>query len=145
MIAVLLDASCLRQEGLVSTAMIALTRLAENGRVVVLLSDIAVREDLSQQDDDFSKQLDEARVHLSNAIRKLRIPDPPVRELERLSGEIEVVNGALQGCYKAAFDEWADRCGARRITFDLARFDDVVDDYFSGVGAFRGPKFKRFP
>jgi len=77
MIAVLLDASCLRQEGLVSTAMIALTRLAENGRVVVLLSDIAVREDQSQQDDDFSKQLDEARVHLSNAIRKLRIPAPP--------------------------------------------------------------------
>jgi len=69
-----------------------------------------------------------------------------VSELERLRGEIEVVKVVLQGCYKAAFDEWADRCGARRITFELSRFDEVVDDYFSGVGAFsRLLKFAPIP
>lgn len=146
MIAVVLDASCLRKEGLVSPAMLELARLAENGRVVVVLPEMAVREHLSQQEDELAANLDAAVKNLKSVARGLRIPDPPVQELDRLTGAVAELERPLRKAYTAGFNAWADRCKARQIKFDGARIDEVVNDYFSGTGAFSVRKARKdFP
>lgn len=146
MTAVLLDASCLKREGLVSAPMLELTRLAESGRVVVVLSDIAVREYLSQQSTELASQLDAAAKSLKSAVRSLRIPDPPTDDLERIGGEIAALEAPLRDSFKDAFNAWADRCRARHVTFDATCIKDVIEDYFSGAGAFSSQKSRKdFP
>lgn len=146
MTAVLLDASCLRKEGLATTSMAELTRLAESGRVVVVLSDIAIREYLSQISADLSERLDAAGRELRAAARSLRIPNPPTEDLDRLCMEIAALKIPLQGWFEEAFDVWVDRCGARRITCDSACIKDVIEDYFAGSGAFSSRKSRKdFP
>jgi hypothetical protein len=126
--------------------MIEVTRLAENDRIVVVLSEMAVREHLTQHEDELASQLDSAGKSLKSAVRAMRMPDPPVGELERLAGEIAMLPKPLHQAYVASFRAWAKRCKARWITFGGHRIDEVIDDYFSGTGAFSSRKSRKdFP
>lgn len=146
MIAVVLDASCLRKEGLASPAMLELTRLAENRRVVVVLPEMAVREHLSQHEDELAAQLDAAGRSLKSVARGMRIPDPPVEAIDRLTAAIAALEPPLREAYVAGFNAWAHRCKARRIKFDGGRVEDVIDDYFTGAGVFSSRKSRKdFP
>lgn len=146
MTTVVVDTSTLRQEGLRSAPMQLLTQLAAARHVRIVVPDVVAREFLSQRTAEARDTVEKATRELQKLARKLNPTTDLHRTVSDLAAACEPLKVDAVAAADTEFAHWMDTTHAERIHFFPDAIHGVIDDYFSGSGAFRAVKSREdFP
>ena len=139
-IALVLDTSVLRQEGLASRNAHLLSRLASSDEVDLYVPEIAAREFKSQRVLEVLSQVEKIQGAIGEMSRQVDAKGQTQGELAAIKARILELGTMAVKEVEADFSMWMKSSSANLIAFDPAVMGGVLDDYFLGVGAFRKPK-----
>ncbi len=141
-IALVLDTNVLRQEGLASRNMQLLARLTRSGEVALFVPDFVRREFLSQRTLEVESQVEKCGSAFAEIGRQLPTKSAVRTDIESSRALLQTIHDRALRAILEEFEEWRVACQAQPLTFDPARMERVLDDYFTGTGAFRKAKHR---
>ncbi|EPO0023450.1 PIN domain-containing protein [Vibrio alginolyticus] len=143
---IVLDTNILYQEGLASGRMKVLAKLVNAGLISVYIPDIVKREFITKRVSEIADEVKKIQGSLKTILRKT---DSEGEFKERTNildaGVMELMQG-IQESVESEFSDWVDSLRANILNFEPAQINNVLDDYFTGSGAFKSLKSREdFP
>jgi hypothetical protein len=114
----------------------ALTRLSEKGNIKIHISDIAVREFLTDQQIKIRSAIDKSKNSLSELL-KYPIPQNVRESIKNSATYLAQAESETFQEIKKSFDQW---CGKNNVSIESIKDDhaqDVFDAYFTGKAPFK--------
>jgi hypothetical protein len=136
------DTNVLRHERLVSRNMQLLARLSKSGEVAVSVPSIIQREYQSQRTLEIRDQLDKAQKAISEMGRQLEPQNPVHASISELTEKLKATAVQATEAVPIEFNTWLAALDAAVLEFAPDSIAAVLDEYFSGEGAFRKPKHR---
>ncbi len=141
-IALVLDTNVLRQEGLGSRNMQILRRLTSSGAVDLLIHEVVAREFKSQRTLEVQTQVEKIADAITEMSRQVDPKGASYRDLAVMRSKVAELAEAAKKEVETDFIAWLTWTGAHWVAFEPEGMRQVLDDYFTGGGAFRKPKHR---
>lgn len=140
MINIVLDTNILHQEGLSSRNMKLLHRLIIASHVEIYVPEIVKREYLTKITSDCIDKIQEAHKSIAYLISKLERESHLHKEAKKTEENLHSIETLITEQITTDFDNWVNNFSVKILPFKTDCMKKVIDDYFLGNGAYRGPK-----
>lgn len=140
MLHILIDTSILHQEGFESRQMKLLTRLVDADKALVYVPEIIKREFISKKNLDTTEAIHDINKKIEKIRRAKYFDVDHDNKLTEFSLYLKNLSAELGQLFEEAFSNWLLKINGVLISFDPFILENVIDDYFNGLGAFRRPK-----
>ncbi|MCA3928935.1 PIN domain-containing protein [Vibrio vulnificus] len=137
---IVLDTNILYQEGLSSGRMKVLAKLVDAELIAVYIPEIVKREFITKRVSEIGDEVKKIQGSLKNILRKTDSEGDFKERTNVLHTTVTELNQNIKGSVDNEFSDWVASVHATIIDFDPAKINCVLDDYFSGSGAFKSLK-----
>lgn len=137
---VILDTNILHQEGLHSGSMKMLLKIVKSTNVRVLIPEIVKREFITKRVFDAKDSFRTIKGVLFDLRKKMQQGSEMSNSVESVDNAILDIEEKIKNGFADEFDLWCIENDVEVLNFNNELFSSVLDDYFSGEGAFKHPK-----
>ncbi|MCX4141116.1 PIN domain-containing protein [Paraburkholderia sp. SEWSISQ10-3 4] len=140
MLHVVLDTNILHQEGLYSTNMRLLQRLAESGEVQIHIPEFVKREFLTKKEEQALEHAEAASRALAALGKRVGNRAEFGQQVAEALDAVAALEARIVTVLEDDFQSWVDATRSDLPPFDPASITAVFDGYFTGSGPYRKAK-----
>lgn len=143
---IILDTNILHQEGLSSGGMRLLGKLANDNIIKIYIPEIVKREFITKRITEIELSLEAITKSLLQIDKKVECENKIKLDVVDFKSNIQNISSNVELHVNDDFDSWAKNYDVKIINFNPNCMVSVIDDYFTGKGAFRKLKSREdFP
>ncbi len=140
MINLILDTNALHQEGITSGRMQVLKNLIDARMVKLYIPEIVRREFYTKRLDTVSDLLDKTLTNFKGIHKKIESEGKIRSELTSMEASVKNIQESLRSAIDEEILSWQESFGIEVLPFVPDDISIVMDDYFTGKGAFKSLK-----
>lgn len=143
---IVLDTNIIYQQGLNSGLMKILEKLVSEKLVTVHVPEIVKREFITKRVSELINSFNNVESSFTTIMRKVENDGPFKKQSASLQQLVLELKEGIEKQVTDDFDTWLDMVSANILVFSPAKISNVLDDYFTGKGAFKKQKSREdFP
>jgi hypothetical protein len=140
MINLILDTNILHQEGIKSGRMQVLKKLTDAEIVKLYLPEIVKREFYTKRVDSVSDLLEKTLTNFKGIHKKIESQGEIKTEITSIEAKVRNIQESLRSVIDEEISSWQNEFGVEVLSFVPDDISIVMDDYFTGKGAFKSLK-----
>lgn len=142
MINLVLDTNILHQEGIKSGRMQVLKKLTDAEIVKLYLPEIVRREFYTKRVDSVSDLLEKSLTNFKGIHKKIESQGEIKTEITSIEAKVRNIQESLGAIIDEEISSWQNEFGVEVLSFVPDDISIVMDDYFTGKGAFKSLKHR---